>query len=99
MSEKKYVYYVHGVNYNETADEQTFVVGYFTTLDKAEQAAEKYVEPEEDCSVAFRWYTGNKASEPYVVKYYSDQDLDSCGDEGIRIWVEAFTLDKPLGGD
>lgn len=92
MADEKKVFFVSGCNHNASED-QAFTVGYFTDEDKATRAAEKYVAPEEDCGVTFRWYKGNKASEPYVVKYLSDQDLDGCGDEGIRIWVEAFPVD------
>ena len=94
--DKKFVYFVHGTNFNEDSEYADFTVGYNSTEKKATEAAEKYIADNmtvEDGE--FKWYPVKKAEKkqyPFVVKKYADGD----DEEGIAIFVEAFPLDEIL---
>ena len=84
----KQIYFVHGVDSNEVADEALFTVGYFSTEKLATKAAEDRVK---DTGLKFEWVEDCVSDEtPYLVKTLQDEDED------VNVFVEAFPLDKQL---
>jgi hypothetical protein len=95
MEPERFVYFVHGTDYNNEPEDSNLMVGYFTSLVLVKTAVEEYVkeiyevEPE---SLVWTNQFGKILNPRYLILTATDDEKEG----NFNIYIEAVPLDKRL---